>query len=506
MTVFAISFILYTIGIVVIGLLAARNAGDNDEAYFLGGRKLGPWVGALSASASSESGWLTIGLVGWAFTSGASAYWILPGVLVGYLFNWLVLAGPLREQSAKLNAITLPDYLSMRFGEGEGGRPPILRILAVVVILLAMWLYVAAQFAAAGKAFNAAFDMPYQVGLVTGAGIVLFYTVIGGFRAACWTDFAQAIVMFIALVLFPAWAVFTTGGWSGMTETLAGNESGSLMTFWPEQTGMAFIGFLFGSGALGINFGYPGQPHVLVRFLALRSRKEAIPGAVIAFTWGILVLWGAVTLGLLARAMTIEGAEWTGPLADQLAAEAAGAGETGLVLAAQGMLPGVLSGMVLAAVLAAICSTADSQLVVAASAAASDIYGRLIRKGSSGVWVNRLTVLLLGVAAVFLVLDPDVQVFDFVLTYGWAVLGASFGPQILLALFWRRASWAGAIAGIVAGAVTALAWKMGMGNAVGEVEVYNLPLAFCVALLVNVVVSLVLPDRGPARMVDSDGA
>ena len=172
MTVFAISFVIYTIGIVLIGVLAGRHAGKDDESFFLGGRTLGPWVAALSASASSESGWLTIGLVGWAFTSGASAYWILPGVLIGYVFNWVVLAGPLRDQTERLGAITLPDYLSLRFGEGSGpnGRAPVLRLLAVAVIILAMWLYVAAQFAAAGKAFESAFAIDYRWGdgLVSG--------------------------------------------------------------------------------------------------------------------------------------------------------------------------------------------------------------------------------------------------------------------------------------------------------------------------------------------------
>ena len=507
MTVFVISFIAYTAIIVMIGIAAGRSAGNNDESYFLGNRKLGPWVAALSASASSESGWVTIGLVGWAFSSGASAYWILPGGLIGYLFNWVVIAGPLRQQSERLGAITVPDYLSMRFGEGRNGRLPLVRIISVIVILLAMWMYVAAQFAAAGKAFEAAFELDYKWGLVIGACIVLLYTVVGGFKAACWTDFAQAIVIFIALVVFPVWALSQVGWWGGLSETLGTVDDGALNAFWPEKVGMGLVGFMLGSGALGINFGYLGQPHVLIRFLAMNSRRDAVPGAIIAFTWGSLVLWGAVTLGLIARAMTIDGAEWAQPLVGS-------SGEAGLVLAAQGMLPGLLSGMVLAAILAAICSTADSQLVVAASAVANDIYARLIRGEGAGAWINRLTVFILGVAAVLLVLDPEVQVFEFVLSYGWAVLGGCFGPQILLALFWKRASQAGAVAGLLTGLVVALGWKIHMNNQVvftvaGElqqIEVYNLPLAFFAALVANVVVSLILPDRGAVNMVDSDGA
>ena len=503
MTVFVISFVVYTLLIVAVGIFTGRGAGKDAESYFLGGRTLGPWVAALSASASSESGWLTLGLVGWAFTSGASAYWILPGVLLGYLFNWTILAGRLRSESERLGAITIPDYLSFRFGEstdGRGGPLPIVRILSVLVILVAMWMYVAAQFAAAGKAFEAAFGLPYLQGVGIGAAIVLFYTVIGGFRAACWTDFLQAIVMVVALVVFPAWMLFDAGGWSFIEQSLAGVDDGSLLVFWPEKTGMALVGFLLGSGALGINFGYPGQPHVLVRFLALRNRRDAIAGAVIAFAWAAMVLVGAVTLGLLARAYTANEAAWTATLASELAAGASDAGETALVLSATAMLPGILSGVVLAAVLAAICSTADSQLIVAASAAANDIYTRLFGRGSSSL-VNRLTVLVLGVGAIGLVLDPDIQVFTFVLTYGWAILGAGFGPQILLALYWSRASRGGAIAGITVGTGTAFGWNHFYDASTTGIEIYNLPVAFIAALSANIVVSLIV-----GRHSDSDAA
>ncbi len=493
MTVFVFSFTIYTLLIVAVGVVTGRNAGRDQESYFLGGRTLGPWVAALSAGASSESGWLTLGLVGWAFTSGASAYWILPGVLLGYLFNWTMLAGRLRSESERLGAITIPDYLSLRFGETPDGRDgplPIVRLLSVMVILIAMWMYVGAQFAAAGKAFEAAFGLEYLQGVGLGAGIVLFYTVIGGFRAACWTDFIQAIVMVLALVVFPLWMLIDAGGWGFIRESLGSVENGSLLAFWPEKTGMALVGFLFGSGALGINFGYPGQPHVLIRFLALRRRSDAIAGAVISITWGTLVLAGAVTLGLLARSYTEMEAAWTAGLSAELAAGAADAGETALVLSADALLPGVLSGVVLAAVLAAICSTADSQLVVAASSVANDIYSRLIRRGGSSAIVNRITVLVLGLAAIGLVFNPDLQVFSFVLEYGWAILGAGFGPQVLLALYWKRASRAGAIAGILTGFGVAIAWKQFYDPEATGVEVYNLPVAFTAALIVNILASL----------------
>jgi sodium/proline symporter len=509
---FAIAFAVYTLFIIAIGIYSARYARRSDEDYFLAGRSLGPWVAALSASASSESGWVTLGLVGWAFVSGVSAYWIIPGCLLGFIFNWFVLAGRMRDHSHRLNALTLPDFFAFTFGE----RLPLLRILTVIVILIAMWLYVAAQFAAAGDAFTAAFssserEFSYAWGVVIGAAIVLLYVVLGGFRAACWTDFIQALIMVGTLVVFPLFALIDLGGYGQLLAVLE-TESESMTQFIPVDTtnagpGMAsalLIGFLIGHGALGINFGYPGQPHVLVRFMALRRRKEAIIGGFVAVTWGAMVYWGACTIGLIVRALTIEGAEWTAPLAEQIATNAGDAGETGLVLAARYLIPtGILSGMVLAAVLAAICSTADSQLVVAASSGANDLYGRIVDKSrrTEHMVVNRIVVLALGVGAVLIALDETIQVYSFVLTFGWAILGAAFGPQVILVLLWRRASYAGCIAGMLTGFIMAIVWKMTYMDyraahpEAGLPEIYNLPLAFIFALIVNVIVSLLTPSR-----------
>lgn len=503
MSVFLASFAVYTLLIVAIGVYSAKFARKSDEDYFLAGRSLGPWLAALSASASSESGWVTLGLVGWAFISGVSAYWIIPGCLVGFLFNWLVIAGRLRTRAGAIGALTLPDLFAFSFKE----RVPILRLLCVLVILVAMMLYVAAQFAAAGKAFAASFDgIQYQTGVLIGAAIVLTYTVVGGFRAACWTDFVQALVMVGTLVVFPVYLLLSQGGYGFIADTLIEVDA-SLLKFTPDKAGLAMVGFLLGSGALGINFGYPGQPHVLVRFMALRDPREAKIAGAIAAVWATCVFWGAVTVGLMVRAITESGSEWTSGLASDLAGGASDAGETGLVLAAINMIPGALSGMVLAAVLAAICSTADSQLVVAASSGANDIYSRLIEKTSkpAHMVINRLVVLALGVGAVLLVIDERIHIFRFVLTYGWAVLGASFGPQLILLLLWKRASYAGCVAGMVAGFGLALAWPA-LYDPVehGGIEIYNLPLAFTAALLINIIVSLFTgSSTGPRSLVEA---
>jgi sodium/proline symporter len=488
-----VSFSVYTLAIVAIGLYSARYARRSDEDYFLAGRSLGPWVGALSASASSESGWVTLGLVGWAFTEGVKAYWIIPGCLLGYLFNWFVVAGRLSDRARALNALTVPDFFAFNFKE----RVPLIRILSVIVILVAMFLYVAAQFAAAGKAFEASFDaINYEWGVVIGAAIVLVYTVTGGFRAVCWTDFLQALLMVGTLVVFPVYLLLREGGF-GFISTQLGSVDQGLLDFTPDVGVIAFIGFLLGHGALGINFGYPGQPHVLVRFMALKDRKEARLAGVISFFWGLMVYWGAVTVGLMARSMTQAGAAWGQRMLENPDIY----GELGLVLSAMHMLPGVLAGMVLAAVLAAICSTADSQLVVAASSPASDLYARLVDRTGKGahLLINRLTVLILGIAAVLMVINKDIRVYDYVLTYGWAVLGASFGPQVILALLWRRASRAGCLLGMLTGFVVALVWPHVYNEQATGVHVYNLPLAFVAALIVNVLASLALPDKPEPR-------
>ncbi len=501
---FLISFAVYTLGIVAVGVYSARYARESDEDFFLAGRSLGGWIAALSASASSESGWVTLGLVGWAFTSGVSAYWIMPGCLLGFLFNWFVIAGRLHDRSRALGALTVPDFFALSFRE----RIPILRSIAVLVILVAMMLYVAAQLAAAGKAFSASFEaIDYRVGVLIGAAVVLLYTVLGGFRAVCWTDLLQALLMVGALVVFPLYLLATTDGGFGAIRSQLRAVDPELLRFVPEKGGAALLGFFLGSGALGINFGYPGQPHVLVRFMALKSRREALVGGVVAFLWGALVYWGAVTVGIMARALTEGGAAWGRLMLDNPEIY----GELGLVLAAGNLLPGVLGGLVLAAVLAAICSTADSQLVVAASAAANDLGRRILGRGREGnaarpggishLLLNRGVVLALGLGAVALVIDRDVRVYQYVLTYGWAILGASFGPQVILLLLWPRASYAGCIAGMLTGFAVAIGWQLTYDASRTGIEIYNLPLAFVAAFLVNVVVSLARPDREPPRSV-----
>ncbi|MCH2136261.1 MAG: sodium/proline symporter [Phycisphaerales bacterium] len=489
MLTFIFAFAIYTLLVLGVGVWANNRANAGEEEYFLAGRRLGPWVAALSSSASSESGWVTLGLVGWAFSAGVRAFWIVPAVIVGFAVNWFVIAGRLRGYSQSLGALTIPDFLAKRFGTTRQA----IRVFAVIVILIAMTLYVAAQFAAAGKAFSAAFEgLDYLWGVVIGAGLVLTYVSMGGFRAACWTDLLQGLLMVAVLVLFPFWLMLTGHGPHFIRAGLSASvESNSLIAFWPALTGSAFIGFLLGSGALGVGFGYMGQPHVLVRFMAMQDRRDAVMCGFVSIVWAVLVISGAITMGLIARAFAEQGVWWAEPM---LTAGPGGTidGEYALILAAEAMLPPALGGLTLAAILAAIASTADSQLVVGASAVASDFIDRVLGRGPRGgsPVIHRLCVLGVGLVAVALVLDEQVQIFSFVLTYGWAILGASFGPQVLLALFWRRATGAGCIAGMATGFVVAIGWKL---LYTGDVEIYNLPVAFVAATVVNVLVSRIVP-------------
>ena len=491
----AIAFAVYSLAIVAVGLFASRWTRAESEDYFLGGRTLGPFLSALSSGASGSSAWVTMGLVGLAVATGLRAYWLIPGVVIGIAFNWFVLARRMRSRAADLSAVTIPDLLSMHYGEGRGGRLPVVRLMSVLVILSAMFLYVSAQMAAAGQMFEYVFPgMSYRAGVAIGVLIVLAYTVVGGFRAACWTDMVQSSIMLLAIVAMPAVVLGAGAGGGDVLGTLRSEDPG-LATFWPTGTVFAVSGFLLGSGALGVNLGYPGQPHVLVRLMALKDARIVNQGAAVQLTWTVLIYGGAITTGVLVKAAAIGGAGWAAAIDKSTQ-------ELSMILAASELLPGVLSAFVLAAMISAMASTADSQLVVAASVVSSDAYDRLIAHGARRLtpWLNRLAVLALGIGAGALVLDQRVRIYEYVLMYGWAILGASFGPQIALALLWQRSTRAGCIAGMASGFITAIAWKVLDDRQDIELPGYNLTVAFTVSLVANVLISVLTPQRpGPAQ-------
>jgi sodium/proline symporter len=464
MSSLSLSFLLYTTGIFAVGIYSARFSRKTSSDFFLADQGLGPWVAGLSSSASAESGWVTLGLVGTAFNTGVGALWIVPGTVAAFVLNWLVLAPRLRRAAFEHGGLTISDVL----GQPYRGTPQILiRVVSVLIILTMLTAYVAAQLNAAGKTFMGTFGWSYPAGVLCGAAIVLGYTMTGGFRAVAWTDVIQAILMVSAVLILPLILVAHLGGLGEMLERLRAADPDLTDTL-AGKAGLSLIGFL--AVWLGIPLGNFGQPHILVRLMAVRDEAAIRRGAIISATWVLLLFTGAVLLGLTARAVY-------GTLEDP---------EKALPIAAADFLPGALAGMMIAAVLAAIASTADSQLLLSASSLSHDIAVVLLKIRASTrtrLLVDRLAVLLIGATATVIALGEVRVVFDFVL-YAWAGLGAGFGPALILRLLWKRTTAWGVVAGMVIGLSTAIAWRSTLHD-----QLYELVPGFFFSLAAVVVVS-----------------
>ncbi|HOP05827.1 MAG TPA: sodium/proline symporter [candidate division Zixibacteria bacterium] len=469
-TVLIISFLVYSLGIVAFGLYSTSRRKQTDDDFVLANRELGPWASSLSASASSESGWVMLGLVGEAYAYGLSAIWIIPGIAVGYLFNWFVLADRLRVSTKQSGAVTLTQFIASRFGE----KSAMVRAIPVLIITAAMLGYVAAQMNAAGKAFDAVFALPYHWGVLAGAAIIMAYTITGGFRAVCWTDIIQASFMVIALLFMPVIVFVKLGSFTAVGDALRAADP-ALLTWSSGKAGLAGLGFVV--GLLGIGLGYPGQPHILSRFMAARDMKVVKKAGMIAFGWFILVYAGAISFGLFARA-------YFGEIADP---------EQALPLAVGQFLPAVLGGFVIAAIVSAICSTADSQLIVVSSTISRDVIP-LFRKGKADFartqLIDRWVLVILAILSVLFALTENRMIFTFVL-YAWSAMGAAFGPVVILGLLWKRTTRAGAVAGMIVGAVVTVIWKE---TAVLKAALYELVPAFVLAFLTVVIVSLLTQE------------
>jgi len=462
----AASFLFYILSVFALGVYSARYARRSSSDFFLAARKLGAWVAALSASASAESGWVTLGLVGMAFHTGVAAFWVLPGTIVAMLFNWLVLGRKLRAFAKVHDAITLPDVLATAHA-GKYAAP--IRIVSVAIILFMLSTYTAAQFTAAAKTFEATFDWTYLAGVLAGGGLVLIYTVLGGFRAVAWTDVAQALLMLSGVTIVPLALMHQIGGWEALLQRLSA-QNPALIDPWAAKDGLELFGFF--ALWFGIPFGYPGQPHILVRFMASRDEAVIRRGAIISNIWVFVLFSGAVMLGISARA-------YYGWLPDA---------EKALPVAATELLPGWLAGMMLAAVMSAIGSTADSQLLVCGSCINHDLLDRTFGLRFSRRFmlrVHRLAVLFIGVTAMGIAAVQSRIIFHFVL-YAWAGLGAAFGPALILTLLGRKTTGAGIVAGMLAGLATAIAWAE---TPALKSLCYELLPAFMLSLLVIVIVS-----------------
>jgi len=402
---------LYLAGMLFIGRLAYLRTRSSED-FYLAGRSLGSWVTAISSTASSESGWVVLGAVGMAYQEGVAALWFAPGCLLGYLVNLYWLAPRLRREAAKQGSLTLPDFLADRLGD----RNHLLRFVAVVIILLCLSGYLAAQMTATGKAMDAILGVGYAPGILIGGTVIIIYTLMGGFTAVSFTDFVQGLIMVGALVLMPLLVLAKTGGYGSTLEQLQQIDP-RLITITGGRQGAALFGFMV--GLLGIGLGYPGQPHVITRYMAAASDEKIRQSQLIAVCWGVLVFYGAGLLGLGGRLLMPELASGGDP--EQL-----------FPLLSRRLLHPLLAGVMLAAVLSAIMSTVSSQLLVCASAVSRDLLEKVFHRAQGDRWsvlAGRLAVLLLGLAAIAVSLGQVRLVFWFVL-FAWSGLGAAFGPVL----------------------------------------------------------------------------
>ena len=432
------SLTLYFVAMLGIGLYAYKKSTADSAGYLLGGRQLGPATTALSAGASDMSGWMVMGLPGAMFLSGMSNAWIGVGLVVGAYFNYLLTAPRLRAYTELAgNAITLPEFFENRFEDDSR----LLRMVSSLIIIVFFTIYTSSGVVGGGKLFESTFGLSYATGLYVTAGVVVAYTLFGGFLAVCLTDFVQGCIMLIAMVLVPLVIVGEFGSFGAVTSAIADVSPEHLA--W--VTGASGLGIV---SALAWGLGYFGQPHIVVRFMAIRSIAELKVARRIGMSWMIVSLTGAISTGLFGYAyVRREGL----PLMDP---------ETIFIVLAQLLFHPLISGFLLAAVLAAIMSTVSSQLLVTSSSLTEDVFRRFLNRDASErqlVFIGRVSVVLVAVIAIVLAHDRNSSILTLV-SNAWAGFGAAFGPLILLGLYWKRMTFAGAMAGMVVGAVTVLVW------------------------------------------------
>jgi sodium/proline symporter len=478
-TAIVATIVVYMAICLVLGFVAYRRT-TNLADFILGGRSLGSWVTAFSAQASDMSGWLLMGLPGLAYLAGIDAAWLVAGLVAGTYLNWKFVAAPLRVRTEQLgDALTLPDYFERRFGD----RTRLLRTLTAVFILVFFTFYASSGFVATGRLFESLFGMHYHDAMFWGSFVMLAYTFFGGFLAVSWSDVLQGTLMFFALVLVAVVAVGLAGGFDSMIATLAARDPGLLDPF--DASGGQALGVLGIASLVAWGLGYPGQPHILARFMAIRSAAEMPIARRVAMGWVVVVLLAAVVVGIAGAALVSP--PLAGPESEKV-----------FILLATTHLPPVLAGLCLSGILAAIMSTASAQLLVASSAFAQDFYKGLFRRDPGRaelLWVGRGAVLAIALAAWLLALDPENKVLDLV-AWAWAGFGAAFGPAIVLSLYWERMTRNGALAGMLAGGLTVILWKQGEG---GIFELYEMVPGVLLAALAIWAVSLLGADRPSSR-------
>ncbi|MCQ6275038.1 sodium/proline symporter PutP [Bacillus sp. V3B] len=471
-----IAVIIYLVGMLIIGILASRMT-KNLTDYVLGGRRLGAGVAALSAGSSDMSGWLMLGLPGAMYVGGMSEIWLPIGLAIGAYLNWQFVAKPLRVYTEVSNdSITVPDFFENRFRD----HSKILRVVSAIVILVFFTFYTSSSLVGGAILLESSFGMDYKVALWVGAAVILSYTLFGGFLAASWTDFIQGILMFLALIIIPMVAISELGGWNEMVQQIGSIDTSYLNVY----SGATAIGVI---SLLAWGLGYFGQPHILVRFMGLKSTKDVPKARLIGMLWMILSLFGAVFVGFAGIAYFADA-----PLANS---------ETAFIMFSQVLFNPWVAGFLLAAILSAIMSTVDSQLLVSSSALANDFYKSIFRRNASKkeeMIVGRIAVFGIAIIAILLGFNPESKVLELV-SYAWAGFGAAFGPVIILSLFWKRMTRNGALAGVIVGAVTVIVWKQLSG---GLFDIYELAPGFLFAAIAIIIVSLL--GKAPSQEVQEE--
>ena len=470
-----IVFILYLIFMLGIGVyFFIKGRGTGEKEYFLGGRQMGPWVSALSAGASDMSAWVLMGLPASIYAYGIGQSWIAIGLAIGYALSWIFEAPRLRRFSiAADDSITLPQYLTNRFKSSS----KVLQILCAVIFLIAYTIYAASSVKACGTLFNTVIGIDPTIAMYIAAAIIVAYTFMGGFSAVCWTDFFQGLLMLGALLIAPIFALGMLNSHPGhMTMEALSEANPNYWNFFPDwQTVVS---------GLAWGLGYFGMPHIIIRFMSVRSDKDLKKSAKIGISWNVLIILFSVAAGCIGHL-------FLGEVSDS---------STVFIQMVRSIFPAVISGILLSAILAASMSTADSQLLCASSAFASDVYKPVIRKNKSTdremFWAGRYVVLIIAIIAVLIASDPSSKSIMGLVENAWGIFGAAFGPAILLSLFWKRFTFIGAVAGILVGAVVDIVWLAFIGLGVYEI----LP-GFVAGLIAAVVVTLI--DKEPSSEVQA---
>ena len=483
-----ISIVLYLAFMVGVGVWYTKRNNSADD-FYLGGRKLGPYATAMSAEASDMSSWLLMGLPGLAFFNGlADPFWTAVGLAVGTWFNWLLVAKPLRYYSAEISAITVPEFFSKRFGD----KKRLLQGLAAVVIIVFFVPYTASGFAACGKLFSSLFGWDYMACMIVSAIVIVGYTVLGGFLAASVTDLIQSVIMSIALTCVLVFGIFSAGGLDNVISNasqVAGylkvTAMGNILTGESTPYGLLTI-----VSTMAWGLGYFGMPHILLRFMAIEEPDKLKVSRRVGTIWVVISMFVAIFIGIVGYGMVQNGA--------MSGFESASAAEAIIVSIAKlisqhGVLAALLAGLILAGILASTMSTADSQLLAASSSVSHDLLGGFFKKELSTkqkMLVARTSLAVIAVLGVLLAQDPNSSVFTIV-SFAWAGFGASFGPSMLCALFWKRTTWQGSLAGMLSGGVMVFVWKFLVKPMGGVFGIYELLPAFLVGLAAIIIVSLI---------------